>query len=402
MRFITFKNIVIVASILVVVAIPALQTWAATPVYINVLNYGADPTGVNDSSNAIIHAMNAAEGFSDTITQNNCKEVYFPRGTYLIKRPRVIHLTYQSGGCSIYGDGPTLSVLKVDPSVASDYLIYHYEPCDGPLAEWNVHDLGFVGPGSGTSFGWLYDWGGPDPTSSCTWVSSGTGGLMFRNIKISGMNEGLRNNGTQAADTFLFMSVTMTDVNTPFHLLDPQSVPMDIYSSSICANKDVFLFDQQGAAGWDIYGSYLCTKGNSIFHFASNFHGGVDNANLTARSTTFDILSSTGQLMRHDESSSVTQFICENCTMGMIQNGVTQNVVTLVANNRFLWYRGSFAGHVTLSDTVSTGLYVAPPIFTLRNTNWTTDSVSNSITKRGTTIVTFRSIMVNGSHVPDQ
>jgi hypothetical protein len=29
-------------------------------------------------------------------------------------------------------------------------------------------------------------------------------------------------------------------------LLDPQSVPMDIYSSSICANKDVFLFDGQG------------------------------------------------------------------------------------------------------------------------------------------------------------
>jgi Pectate lyase superfamily protein len=62
----------------------------------NVLRYGADPTGIADSTAAIQGALTVAQA------------VYFPAGNYTISAA----LTNGIAARRIYGDGPTLSVLR--------------------------------------------------------------------------------------------------------------------------------------------------------------------------------------------------------------------------------------------------------------------------------------------------
>lgn len=75
----------------------------------NVLNFGADPTGVADSTAAIQSCLDAAQAAALTTINNlNLRPtVYFPRGYYNISKPIFM------GGAGVYlvGDGPSSSFI---------------------------------------------------------------------------------------------------------------------------------------------------------------------------------------------------------------------------------------------------------------------------------------------------
>ena len=111
---------------------------------VSVLDFGADSTGVADSSTAISIAI--ATG----------KAVYFPAGTYLC------NVTINNRTI-LFGDGSTISMLK-PYSASLPTVIYAYAAMTtpSPVSYWNYHsvvrDLGFYGNGQsageiGFSFG---------------------------------------------------------------------------------------------------------------------------------------------------------------------------------------------------------------------------------------------------------
>ncbi|MDA8195664.1 MAG: glycosyl hydrolase family 28-related protein [Actinomycetota bacterium] len=75
--------------------------------FINVVDYGADPTGQSDSTNAIIAAIAAAESLNDHAT------VYFPAGRYILTRPlnRLFDFVVSSP-LNLVGAGQGLTVIE--------------------------------------------------------------------------------------------------------------------------------------------------------------------------------------------------------------------------------------------------------------------------------------------------
>ena len=77
---------------------------------LNCRNFGADPTGVADSTTAIQNAINAATGNANPVTNSRAakNKVYLPAGSYKISADLLIQSVQ---GFHFYGDGPELTIL---------------------------------------------------------------------------------------------------------------------------------------------------------------------------------------------------------------------------------------------------------------------------------------------------
>lgn len=134
---------------------------------ISVLDFGADPTGVADSSTAVQAAIDSG------------KQVYFPKGTYKFN----VIITNKT---IIYGDGSTASIVKANNTAtaimtyraSSPYWTYHSE----------IRDLGFSSTsmvGVGFTFG---------QTNPANYV---TGDEYYNNVKFYGCDFTGLNKGVQ-------------------------------------------------------------------------------------------------------------------------------------------------------------------------------------------------------------
>jgi hypothetical protein len=104
--------------------------------FVSVLDFGADSTGVGDSSTAISSAISTG------------KAVYFPAGTYLCN-------VLINNKTVLYGDGSLVSIIKPF-SYASPAMIYTYAAMQNPIFKfWDYHsevrNLGFFGTGTKAS-----------------------------------------------------------------------------------------------------------------------------------------------------------------------------------------------------------------------------------------------------------
>ena len=88
----------------------SVLTYSYGQVPINVRNFGADPTGVTDSTTAIQNAINAATGVLAPATHSRVptNSVYIPTGSYKITSDLSIVSTQ---GFNLYGDGAELTIL---------------------------------------------------------------------------------------------------------------------------------------------------------------------------------------------------------------------------------------------------------------------------------------------------
>jgi hypothetical protein len=97
---------------------------------INIRDYGAKGDGVTDDSAAIVAAVKAARGVFHTFPINNCQNILFPHGTYLV-RPGAMTLQYGLSGCGIFGEGAYASAIKL--TAHSGWALVHDESQNGQL-----------------------------------------------------------------------------------------------------------------------------------------------------------------------------------------------------------------------------------------------------------------------------
>lgn len=101
--------------------------------YANVLDYGADPKGDEDCSDAIKKAM------------KDSKLLYFPQGTYLINKLSI------PGSVTLQGAGSNATIIKTD-NLTSNVLIFK---SDG----WHVKDMKFTSSSYRTGGAYIYSGG---------------------------------------------------------------------------------------------------------------------------------------------------------------------------------------------------------------------------------------------------
>jgi hypothetical protein len=358
---------------------------------INVQDYGAVPDGITDDSEAISHALRAAYGPFDAYPLNNCQEIFFPHGVYLVK-PSTLHLVHNLSGCGMHGEGAYSSVVKL--TARSGYAVTHDESLDGQLQFFHIREMGFYGPGSSSELNWYHEKG-----------TGGDGGLLVEDVMIHGFNEGYQVEGTAAADTASFIHIGVDDINIAFHLNNQQSVPYELISSSVCANDDVFLFDQYGASGWHVVGGYLCVlKTGSIFHYSHTFRGGQNNQNLTVTGTHFELLAPSTRLTTDDASQAPFEFSCYGCNSDTALPNDNRSTIFLRGGARMLWTGGMLGGLVTL-DLNGSGS--SPVIFSLTDADWDTGGVPPSaaitIEGKGQALISFHAVQVVGHGIiPNQ
>jgi hypothetical protein len=143
---------------------------------VSVLDFGADPIGVSDSSTAISEAI--ATG----------KAVYFPAGTYLC------NVTINNRTI-LFGDGSTISMLK-PYSASLPTVIYAYAAMTtpSPVSYWNYHsvvrDLGFYGNGqSAGEIGFSFGTKGP---GTYTANAEFAGNVQFYNCFFKSLTKGVQ------------------------------------------------------------------------------------------------------------------------------------------------------------------------------------------------------------------
>lgn len=97
----------------------------------NVMDYGADKTGVSDSTTAIQNAINAASSANGGI-------IYLPPGNYLLNSSA---LTVKNNTI-IRGSGKNATILKVGASFSGVAMLYHIETLsNGSFNDWSLQDL---------------------------------------------------------------------------------------------------------------------------------------------------------------------------------------------------------------------------------------------------------------------
>ena len=96
------------------------------------MDFGADPTGVADSTIAIQNACNYA-------ASNSRKTVYVPSGNYKVSSTiysRNTNVTNGTTGCGIVGDGPFSTVFVPDGDFTVINFVSSYLPCGGFSIAW--------------------------------------------------------------------------------------------------------------------------------------------------------------------------------------------------------------------------------------------------------------------------
>ena len=142
------------------------QSMIDTP-FGNVKDYGAKGDNSTDDSAAIQAAVNAICG-TDGI-------LYFPPGTYLLKTA----ITFPNKSFSIFGSGPTATVLAADPTTPN-ITLFDFSGCTGPAKV--IRDISFNGPAPSV-------YGG-------TAVKAYGNGFLFDNVWFRGILVGLYAQGS--------------------------------------------------------------------------------------------------------------------------------------------------------------------------------------------------------------
>ncbi len=109
------------------------------PLSVNVLDYGADPTGKKDSSAAFVRALqvienaavsNPAANFLGDPNRRGRAKLYIPEGSYLLNRPETLmRRSYRtrSLGLVIQGAGRGLTQILFNNGKSEQYLLYNQD-----------------------------------------------------------------------------------------------------------------------------------------------------------------------------------------------------------------------------------------------------------------------------------
>ncbi len=181
--------------------LPWSQIQHNMPKVYNVVSYGADPTGANDSTTAVQAAVNAATGSANpaTTARTPVAAVYLPSGTYKISTDIIIRSV---AGFRLIGDGPDNTTLSASGTGFSQAVLFIDGSLDGIFE-------GFAMQGNGTeqvTDGIRLDW--------TTAAFRSTSGNCFRDIRMRALNAvvylSLEGNGTRQLDGTTLENISLS------------------------------------------------------------------------------------------------------------------------------------------------------------------------------------------------
>jgi len=106
---------------------------------VNVLDFGADPTGVNNSTAAIQAAFDSAQN-TGAVVPNRTREIWFPEGEYLVGSLNVY------GGLTLNGEGSRSRLVASGTGIGQ--ILNFFPDGSGFCSEIIVQNLGFYSRGS--------------------------------------------------------------------------------------------------------------------------------------------------------------------------------------------------------------------------------------------------------------
>ncbi len=236
--------------------------------FLDVATVGADPTGVNDSSDAIQNAINTAEAAH--------QGVWIPAGTFKVTRQLLVNNVTVDGagpwysvlsgaGVGVFGNGPTnpspsLGVHLADFAVFGDTRIRNDSLSDSGLG-------GAMGGGSTVNNLWIQH------TKVGAWFDGPMDGLTITNTRIQ---------DTNADGINLHNGISHVTVSNTF-IRNTGDDGMAMWSDTNADNNNSFTHDTVSvpvlANGFAVYGGHDNTVSDDIASDTVNQGGGVQVAN---------------------------------------------------------------------------------------------------------------------------
>lgn len=223
----------------------------------NVIVYGADPTGVSDSTSAINAAVAAAFAAGGGT-------VYFPAGTFKISDnvSTLIAVSFIGNGqisVNVLGEGPNATFINLVPSNLNSIGLYFYECLNSKVSGLEV-STGTAGNGIGIQIGATSGGGGSDTSYD----------MIFENIVVNNLNYGIYTaggGGSQACSEFLWERVIAQNCNIGVLLGQNANTLNHTFIRLETAANGIGL---QASAG-NVYIENCSSAGNTIydFYFAS-------------------------------------------------------------------------------------------------------------------------------------
>lgn len=352
--------------------------------WVDVRAYGAKCDGTTDDSAAFTNALAAAKGSGSAFPpffSNGVTMLFIPAGDCVITSKKIIRLLAGHSGIIIRGAGKYASRINYtyDVNEADNFLIHHDETTDGTLQRVKFQDLSIQGPGGGA---------GNFASLLYRKATSGTGGMEFENVIVRGFQTLVVLDGTAGGGNNTFTRFSARDFKTAFDCRNPQDVPSTLIDPDMTTGSqagEIFKFSGNGAPGWTVFGGYLSTLGDSasaIVRFASDYAGGINNANFTMTGTHIEISvggsgSAAGVLVADESTDASAELIFVGTNAASIV-GPLRTVVTIGTKKRLSILGGTWGGLISLVSNAGASMTgnTPPPALWMDNVRWSQDGTS--------------------------
>ena len=257
---------------------------------VSVLDFGADPTGVNDSTAAFQAAFNAAKGSDGTSSGRNVFSVYipsYPNGFYKITNTLVIDGT---SGLKIFGDG-AFTQRNDFPGTSNTATIRWYGSSQLPIFQIKGQVTTISNPNFNIKIQDLTIAGYPTSISSTSLPSNcALSGIHFGDT--TGSNQSTLNRQCTIENVFIsdcrfgIWSGNPDGLNT-------DHAPIRIDGCEIINNSQAGIYWGTGNAIGQIYSCYIGNNGWGALNYPADNYSPQIGANINLNSGYLDIISLT-------------------------------------------------------------------------------------------------------------
>jgi hypothetical protein len=294
----------------------------------NVLRYGADPTGVASSFEAIQNCLKAAVTGNNVAGMGDHGRVYVPRGTYLIDGDGVFNNSADfQRGFILEGDGLGSSVLKLKTDGARIWFYNNVAKSTQQYIFVTVRDLQFTSDSAANGNGFRFQ--------------QDQGWRFFRcwllNLHTAIASEGgfTGNVGSEHK----FYSCKFTAIHDAVHLFNSaQCMNIEYHGCDIeSIYGDVFRIGAGGGGALRVFGgSYIMDDGGTPRYLLNIDGGGLGNNNntFTVNGIQTEMHSSNNRLVYHGSGSGGAHIVLNECNI-TATNGARQQVNVSTARVTF-------------------------------------------------------------------
>lgn len=294
----------------------------------NVLRYGADPTGVRSSFEAVQNCMKGALTGNNVSGMGDHGRIYFPRGTYLIDRAGVFNNSADfQRGFIIEGDGLSSSVLKLQTGGTETWFYRNDSKATQQYIFVTVRDLMFTSDSTKFGNGFRFQQ---------------EQGWRFFRCWMHGLNTAIDSDGGFTGNNgseHKFVGCKFTHIHNAVHRFNNlQCLNIEYHGCDIeSIFGDVFRIDAGGGGALRVFGgSYIMDDGGTPRYLLNINGGGLGNNNntYTINGIQTELHSVNNRLVSHGSGGGGAHIVFNDCNF-TATNGAREQVSISTARVTF-------------------------------------------------------------------